>query len=61
MDEPRYDSGCSHHWAIDSAEGPTSLGRCKLCGAERSFLNQYKDLRGNAQKRMAELQRLDGH
>jgi hypothetical protein len=30
---------CTHHWVIESANGPTSLGRCKLCGGRREFFN----------------------
>jgi hypothetical protein len=30
---------CQHHWIIESPSGPTSIGRCKLCGAERRFPN----------------------
>jgi hypothetical protein len=30
---------CQHHWIIESPSGPTSIGRCKLCGAEREFPN----------------------
>jgi hypothetical protein len=54
MDQPKPDIECSHHWVIDSAEGPTSQGRCKLCGTERSFSNLYEDLREDAQNRKAE-------
>jgi len=30
---------CSHHWIIESPDGPTSWGQCKHCGAEKEFLN----------------------
>jgi len=30
---------CQHHWIIESPSGPTSMGRCRLCGAERQFIN----------------------
>lgn len=30
---------CRHHWIIESASGPTSKGVCRLCGAEKQFLN----------------------
>ena len=30
---------CQHHWLIEQADGPTSLGRCLRCGAEREFYN----------------------
>jgi hypothetical protein len=32
-------SGCRHHWLIESPHGATSLGVCKLCGAEKEFRN----------------------
>jgi hypothetical protein len=46
--EPRYepatDSECKHHWLIASPSGPTSEGRCKLCGIQRSFYNVFEDV-----------------
>jgi len=30
---------CTHHWIIDSPNGPQSQGSCKVCGAEREFMN----------------------
>jgi hypothetical protein len=30
---------CGHHWVIESPDGPTSRGRCKLCGAVKEFSN----------------------
>ena len=33
--EPR----CRHHWLIESPHGPTSMGSCKLCGAQKEFRN----------------------
>jgi hypothetical protein len=35
-------SNCTHHWQIDPANGPTSAGRCKLCGAKANFANYLK-------------------
>jgi hypothetical protein len=35
---------CCHHWHIQPADGPTSKGRCKLCGAEREFDNALCDV-----------------
>lgn len=29
----------AHHWLIESARGPQSIGRCKHCGAENEFNN----------------------
>jgi hypothetical protein len=34
---------CRHHWIIDTANGPTSHGRCKRCGSERDFFNNVED------------------
>lgn len=34
---------CRHHWAIAGAEGPTSRGVCKRCGAEKEFPNTLPD------------------
>ena len=36
--------GCRHCWIIESADGPTSRGVCKLCGAEKEFLNSSPEL-----------------
>ena len=30
---------CPHHWIIESAAGPISKGKCKLCGETREFGN----------------------
>jgi hypothetical protein len=30
---------CTHYWVIESPQGPTSLGRCKFCGAVSEFSN----------------------
>ena len=35
---------CSHHWIIEASNGPTSMGICKLCGAERKFFNSFSAL-----------------
>jgi len=40
-DKPRR--YCGHHWEIDNAEGPVSLGMCRLCGATREFHNYLSD------------------
>jgi hypothetical protein len=36
-------SPCRHHWVIETANGPTSHGRCKRCGSERDFFNNVED------------------
>ena len=40
--EPATESDCKHHWVIASPSGPTSEGRCKHCGAIRSFSNSLE-------------------
>ncbi len=30
---------CTHHWIIETPEGPVSEGRCRICGEEREFAN----------------------
>ena len=34
---------CSHYWVIQPADGPLSLGVCKLCREAREFRN-YLDI-----------------
>ena len=29
----------AHHWMIDEVTAPTSMGRCRDCGAEKIFRN----------------------
>lgn len=38
--EPR----CRHHWLIESPHGATSMGICKLCGAQKEFRNSAQDM-----------------
>ncbi len=33
--------GCHHHWMVEMVAGPTSMGICKFCGAEREFRNCF--------------------
>ena len=30
---------CCHHWTIEAANGPVSLGHCRNCGEVREFKN----------------------
>ncbi len=30
---------CTHYWVIETPQGPTSMGRCKFCGAVSEFKN----------------------
>ena len=34
---------CTHYWMIEPHLGPTSLGVCRLCGAEREFNNYLEN------------------
>ena len=29
--------GCTHHWILESPDGPECLGTCKLCGETRTY------------------------
>ena len=42
IEEDIVEVKCIHHWIIEPANGATSMGVCKLCGAEREFSNQFK-------------------
>jgi hypothetical protein len=37
-DEPAV-STCCHHWVIQPADGPVSIGLCQVCGETREFKN----------------------
>ena len=30
---------CQHHWLIQAADGPTSVGVCRICGETKDFKN----------------------
>ena len=34
---------CVHRWVIESPEGETSHGTCRVCGAEKEFPNAADD------------------
>jgi len=34
---------CCHHWLIETPHGATSMGICKLCGAQKEFRNSAYD------------------
>ena len=34
--------GCCHHWEIEPAEGPISLGVCRLCHESKEFKNSIE-------------------
>ena len=31
--------GCEHQWMIESPNGPSSNGVCRICGEEKQFMN----------------------
>lgn len=35
---------CTHQWSLPSPNGPTTLGRCTDCGAEKVFRNSFQDM-----------------
>ncbi|GAG39154.1 unnamed protein product [marine sediment metagenome] len=37
--EATAETECRHHWLIESPHGPTSMGICRLCGAQKEFRN----------------------
>ena len=37
--QEQVESDCKHHWVIDSPNGPTSEGVCKICGERSEFRN----------------------
>jgi hypothetical protein len=41
--EPVEAPGCAHHWVIASPNGEMSMGRCKVCGAQKEFPNSAED------------------
>lgn len=30
---------CRHHWIIETADGPTSWGKCQVCHERKEFKN----------------------
>ena len=36
-EEPTKKDECCHYWIIEPADGPTSKGVCRFCGAEKEF------------------------
>lgn len=37
--QPPARQGCCHHWMIEPAMRPISVGVCRFCGEEREFSN----------------------
>ena len=41
--EPETKATCCHHWVIETANGPVSLGYCQFCFDTREFRNSIDD------------------
>jgi hypothetical protein len=41
--EAETEPTCVHHWIIEPPAGASSMGICKVCGAEREFQNYAGD------------------
>lgn len=41
--ETTAETQCRHHWLIESPHSATSMGFCKLCGAQKEFRNSAQD------------------
>jgi hypothetical protein len=35
---------CRHHWIIEPADGPVSLGECRFCHESREFKNSIAEI-----------------
>ena len=40
---PETQSTCRHHWIIETADGPVSLGYCQFCFETKEFKNTLDD------------------
>ncbi len=63
-DDATADTNCMHHWMIDQPSGPTSMGKCKICGASQEFNNSVQgngwDRDGSRRRAAAARQRQRG-
>ena len=39
LEKERLAVECCHHWIIEPAQGPTSMGECLKCNSVREFNN----------------------
>ena len=58
--------GCRHYWIIEPAAGPTSDGRCQICGRTKTFNNfvqasTWGDEQAAKKKAQPRFAGLDGH
>lgn len=49
-EEPRRQPECQHHWTIDIAAGPVSIGICQICGTRKEFRNYLSDCLADKEK-----------
>ena len=40
---PGEKPACRHRWVLESPSGAMSLGKCRVCGAEKEFPNSAED------------------
>lgn len=38
-------SRCAHHWIIETANGPESIGECQICHEVRGFANSIDEMK----------------
>jgi hypothetical protein len=43
LEKPVEKTTCRHHWVIEPPDGPTSRGKCKLCGELKIFDNMLEE------------------
>lgn len=43
VQSPVTQSTCCHHWIIETADGPVSLGFCQFCFETKEFKNSLED------------------
>ena len=43
-DEEETTCLCRHYWIIETANGPVSLGMCRLCHETREFKNSISEI-----------------
>ena len=56
VEQEQTESECKHHWMIETPNGPTSQGLCKICGERAEFRNSMPGSgwdRGNTQAKRA--------
>ena len=44
VEQERHVPTCRHHWIIEPANGPISMGECRNCHSVREFYNSIFEL-----------------